>query len=113
MARYLIDANLPRYISYWNSDDYVFATDLGERATDQELWDYAFKHDLTIVTKDADFTDRVLVSSVGPSVIHFRVGNMRLRQFHEFLQRNWSELCRMSSEFRLVIVFDDRVECVS
>ncbi len=113
MARYLIDANLPRFISNWNSDDYAFAVDLGESLSDQVIWDHAGKHELTIVSKDADFTDRVLLSIAGPSVIHFKIGNMRLRQFREFLDRNWRELCLKSIQYRLVTVYLDRIECVS
>lgn len=113
MARYLIDANLPRYISNWNSDDYVFAVDLGESLSDQVIWDHALKHELTIVSKDADFTDRVLLSAAGPSVIHFKIRNMRLRKFREFLDRNWPDLRLKSSKYRLVTVYIDRVECVS
>jgi predicted nuclease of predicted toxin-antitoxin system len=113
MARYIIDANLPRYISHWNSGAYMFAVDLGESISDQEIWDHAIKHELTIVSKDADFSNRVLLSTTGPSVIHFKLGNMRLRQFRSFLDRNWIELCQMSSKYRLIVVYDDRVECVS
>ena len=113
MARYLIDANLPRYILNWNSEDYVFAVDLGKSLSDQAIWDHALKHELTIVSKDTDFTDRVLLSTTGPNVIHFKTGNMRLRQFREFLDRNWRELCLKSSQYRLVTVYLDRIECVS
>ena len=113
MARYLIDANLPRYIANWNGDDYAFAVDLGESLADQAIWDHAFKYELTIVSKDADFTDRVLLSTTGPSVIHFKTGNMKLRKFRELLDRNWQELCLKSTQYRLVTVYLDRIECVS
>ena len=113
MARYLIDANMPRNISVWSSRDCTFAVDFGDSVSDLFIWDYAFKHEMTIITNDADFVDRVLLSVAGPSVIHFRIGNMRLRQFQIFLQGNWAELCRLSSQFRLILVYQDRVECVS
>lgn len=113
MARYFVDANLPRYFSLWNSPEFEFAHDMGPGATDQQIWDFASHHDLTIVTKDADFTDRILVSETGPKVIHLRIGNLKMRELHDFLSRNWAELTALSASHRLVIVFMDRVECMS
>ena len=113
MARYLIDANLPKYISFWHNDDCVFVVDLGKAVSDPSIWDYALKHELMIVTKVADFTDRVLLSAAGPRVIQFRIGNMRLREFHRFLDRIWDSLRKLSEQYRLVLVHEDRIECVS
>lgn len=113
MTRFLIDANLPRYFAIWNSSAFEFAHDLKTSATDQEIWDHALLHDLTIVTKDADFTDRMLVAKECPRVIHFRIGNMKLRDLHDFLHRNWDELTALSASYRLVTVYVDRVECMS
>lgn len=61
MPKYLIDANLPRYFSLWDSDDFVFAHDSGPSWKDEQIWNHASAAGLTIVTKDADFSDRVLV----------------------------------------------------
>jgi predicted nuclease of predicted toxin-antitoxin system len=36
---------------------------------------------LTIVTKDADFSHRVLLTTSGPNVIHIRVGNLTSQNF--------------------------------
>lgn len=113
MARYLIDANLPRYFSLWSTGDFEFAHDMGPGVTDQQIWEQAGRHGLTIVTKDADFTDRILVSETGPKVIHLRIGNMRMRDLHSFLVRNWPGLTTLSASHRLVVVFLDRVECMS
>ncbi len=55
MAKYLIDVNLPRYFSLWNSPDYLFVSDINDEWTDEEIWNYATLNELTIVTKDADF----------------------------------------------------------
>ena len=113
MPRYLIDANLPRRFSIWNNEDCVFVVDLGRDFSDVEVWDYALKHRLTIVTKDADFGHRVLMTAAGPGVIHLRVGNMRLRDLYVFLHANWQRACEISNEYRLVEVYDDEIRAIS
>ncbi|MBB6018749.1 DUF5615 family PIN-like protein [Deinococcus radiopugnans] len=44
----------------------MHARDLGDNPTDLELWTSAAEHALVIVTKDADFTDRILVLDAPP-----------------------------------------------
>ena len=113
MARYLIDANLPRKFSIWNNENCVFVVDLGRDLSDVEVWNYAVQHELTTVTKDADFAHRVLLTATGPSVIHLRVGNIRLRELYAFLRTNWDQTCQISSEYRLVELFEDEIRAVS
>ena len=62
MARYLIDANLPRWFSLWAGGDCEFVHDLGADWSDSKIWDYAAANGLTIVSKDADFSDRALIA---------------------------------------------------
>lgn len=102
MARYLIDANLPRWFSLWSGSDYEFVHDIGPEWTDSNIWQYAAAHALTIVTKDADFSDRVLVTEGGPNIIHIRVGNFTIRELHAYLSGVWADVCRASVECRLV-----------
>jgi predicted nuclease of predicted toxin-antitoxin system len=56
--------------------------DIGETWTDTQIWQYAREQDLIIVSKDTDFSDRVMVSNPPPRVVHIRFGNMRMRDFH-------------------------------
>jgi predicted nuclease of predicted toxin-antitoxin system len=112
MARYLIDANLPRWFSLWSGTEYEFVHDVGARWTDSEIWQYASTNSLTIVTKDADFSDRVLATVVGPSVIHVRVGNLTIRELHTYLASTWNDICRASEASRLVQVYRDRIESI-
>ena len=110
MPRFLVDANMPYRFSLWNSDDYVHQFDLGNTWSDAAIWEYAKKNNLTIITKDADFTNRILVSEPPPRVIHVRIGNLRLRDLHQFLSRNWSEILKANQENKLVTVYIDRIE---
>jgi predicted nuclease of predicted toxin-antitoxin system len=112
MAKYLIDANLPRYFSAWSSADFVFVRDIDAAWKDTQIWQHAIVETLTIVTKDADFSDRVLVSNAGPRVVHLRLGNLRMREFHIVVSGQWSEICRLSDQHRLVQVYLDRIECI-
>ena len=112
MARYLIDVNLPRYFSIWANDDCRFVADIDATWTDTQIWRHAVEATLTIVTKDADFSDRVLITDEGPRVIHRRAANMRMRDFRTFLSGRWSEICRLSEMHRLVQVYQDRIECI-
>jgi len=113
VARYLIDANLPRWFSLWSGGDCEFVHDLGAGWSDTQIWDYAAANGLTIVSKDADFSDRVLLAGdTGPKVIHVRVGNLRIEELHQYLTAVWPDVCRASDGSRLVQVYRDRIESV-
>jgi len=110
--KYLIDANLPYYFSLWNNLDCIHVHDLNETWTDEVIWNYAEENNLTIVTKDSDFSDKIILSEPPPRVIHIRTGNMKLKVFYNFLTKIWDDTCEMSNEYKLVNVYLDRVEGV-
>jgi predicted nuclease of predicted toxin-antitoxin system len=49
-----------------------------------------------IVTKDADFSDRLMLDLSPPKVVHLRFGNMRKSVFHSFLARIWTQVEEIS-----------------
>lgn len=110
MARYLIDVNLPCYFNVWRGPDYVYVRDLDDEWTDAQVWSHAKREGLTIVSKDADFSERVLIEAPPPRVIHIRLGNMKMRAFHERISGIWNDVCELSAQYRLVNVFRDRIE---
>lgn len=112
MLRYLIDANLPRWFSQWNSPDYVHQHDIDPSRHDALIWDYAREHGLTIITKDSDFSSRILLSEPPPKVVHVRLGNMDMRSFHEAIAKCWADVLAMNETHKLVIVHADRIEGV-
>lgn len=79
MKRFLIDANLPYRVPVWQKESFEVVVDIDEEWSDSEIWNYAKKNNYTIVTKDADFSNRIMVSGPPPKIIHLRIGNMRLR----------------------------------
>ncbi|GHB83079.1 DUF5615 family PIN-like protein [Persicitalea jodogahamensis] len=113
MAKYLIDINLPYYFSLWNNEDYIHQSDISNTAEDTEIWQYAKQNNLTILTKDADFSNRILLSQPPPRVIHIRIGNASVREFHNVLNLSWNDVLALSESHKLVTVFKDRVEAMN
>jgi len=112
MARYLIDVNLPRYFSLWSSEEYEHVINTNDEMKDIEIWRYAMEHDLIIVSKDADFSDLILLHDPPPRVVHIKLGNMKIREFHQNISKIWDEVCLLSKEYKLIRVYRDRIECI-
>jgi len=109
-CEFLIDVNLPRLFSIWNSSKYIHQFDLGDDWTDSEIWKYCKENDLTIITKDSDFSSRILLHTPPPKVIHVKLGNMKMSLFYETLKRLWPEILLLNQDYKLVNVFLDRIE---
>ena len=108
--KYLIDVNLPYYFSFWNNPKYIHQLDIERTAKDSDIWSYASDRGMTILTKDSDFSNRILISSPPPRVIHFRVGNIALKSFHSLVARVWNEATELSETYKLVVIFNDKIE---
>ncbi|MBP9664630.1 MAG: DUF5615 family PIN-like protein [Pyrinomonadaceae bacterium] len=112
MKRFLIDANLPRNIPAWRGERFQFVVDIDDEWSDSEIWNYARKNAYTIVTKDADFSNRIIVSEPPPKIIHIKVGNLKLRAFERFIEENWTSIEAASKSHKLVNVYPDRIESI-
>ena len=110
MAKYLIDVNLPYYFSLWRGPDYIHLKDLDDEWPDTRVWIHAKAENLTIVSKDADFSAMALLEPLPPRVIHIRFGNLKMREFHERISSVWTSVCELSSRCRIVYVFEDRIQ---
>ncbi len=110
--RFLIDANLPTGVPTWQKESFWFVTDIDEEWSDSEIWNYARKNAYTIVTKDADFSNRIIVAEPPPRVIHLRIGNMKLRELIAFIDEKWFAIERTSKTHKLVNVYLDRIESI-
>jgi len=62
MPQFLIDVILPYYFNLWNNDNYIHQKDIDDEAKDTEIWNYAKAQSLTIITKDSDFSNRILLN---------------------------------------------------
>ena len=113
MVTFLIDVNLPRRLVVWADGSCEFVRDHSPLWTDSQIWDYASAYDLTIVTRDADFSYRAMLTDVGPRVIHLKLRNMKLPELRRFLLAEWPRAIELSRVNRIVTVYPDRIECVS
>lgn len=82
MKGFLFDQNLPGRLTFKPSLPIIAAATLGSNPTDSELWTHATKTALVIVSKDADFSDRIILHAPPPWVVHLRFGNLRRREYH-------------------------------
>lgn len=77
--------------------------------SDSQIWLYARENNLTVVTKDIDFSNRIILSKPPPRVIHIKVGNMRLSSFRQFMIDNWERIAQVSKSNKLVNVYLDKI----
>ncbi|QUS59234.1 DUF5615 family PIN-like protein [Synechocystis sp. PCC 7339] len=110
MKGFLFDENLPAKLQLRSSFPIIHVSVLGESLRDTEIWQYAKENDLVIITKDADFSDRIIIDSFPPKVIHLRFGNMRKKEFKEFLSQIWLEIEKLAVDHKLINVYRDRIE---
>ena len=90
----------------------VHVTALGPSVPDSVLWDHAAKNAMVIVSKDADFSDRIMLSSPPPWVVRFRIGNMRKAAFLDFVSKVWPQIEQLLPKHKLVNADPDRIEAV-
>ncbi len=112
MKKYLVDANLPSKIKIWRTDEFESVNRLNDEWTDGEIWDYAKQNNLTIISKDSDFSHRIIVSVPPPKIIHIKIGNIKLRDFNSAIEKLWAKAEKISKTHKLVNVFIDRIEAV-
>lgn len=112
MTGFLFDENLPAVADLGAELPVVHATALGERLSDSALWAHAKQNDLVIVTKDADFSQRIILTSPPPRVVHLRIGNMRRRDFESWLRRVWPRIEAFAKDHKLVNVFEGFIQAV-
>jgi predicted nuclease of predicted toxin-antitoxin system len=78
--------------------------------TDSRIWEFAKERELVIVSKDADFSERIILSAPPPRVVHLRFGNLRRNDYHALLARVWPQIEAMIKNHKLVNVFADHIE---
>ena len=112
MLKYLIDVNLPYHCSLWNSTEFIHQKNLNDEWLDSQIWDYAVANNLTIITRDSDFSIRITTSTPPPRVIHFLLGNIKAAQLFKLLYKNWGTIAELSDSHKLVTVYADRIDVI-
>ena len=110
MKGWLFDENLPVQLRFSPKLPIVPASKVGRNPSDSQIWKFARSHDLVIVSKDADFSDRIITQSPPPRVVHLRFGNLGRNDFHALLARIWPQIETLLKSPKLVNVFADRIE---
>ena len=77
---------------------------------DEEVWEYAKTNNLTIISKDSDFSNRIIVSNPPPKVIHIKIGNVSLKELFRIRSLLWGDVIKLNEDYKLVNVFKDRIE---
>jgi predicted nuclease of predicted toxin-antitoxin system len=109
---FLFDENLPRRLTFAPSLPVTWSGTLGASPSDTAIWNHARAVGLAIVTKDADFSHRIMLATPPPWVVHLRFGNVRLAAYHALLAKLWPEVEALLPAHKLVNVYADRVEAV-
>ena len=92
MNGFLFDENLPARLRFTPGLPLTAVSELGPSPTDTQVWDFARQRELVIVTKDADFSERIILHTPPPWVVHLRFGNLRRTEFHILLARVWPQV---------------------
>ena len=109
---FLVDVNLPKFFSFFNSNNFIFVSDINLEMTDTEIWNYALEHNFVILTKDTDFLNRVLVSGTSPKVIYFQLGNCSLKELYQYFNANWVRIQSEIENSKLIIAKENHIECI-
>ena len=112
MKGYLFDGNVPSRLRITPKLPTIPLSKVGRNPSDSRIWNFARLHDLVIVNKDADFSDRIITSSPPPRVVHLRFGNFRGNEYHALLARRWPQIESLLKTNKLVNVYLDRLEAV-
>jgi len=110
MKGFLFDENLPQRIQFSPRLPVISISRVGKSPTDSEVWEFARKGELVIVSKDADFSDRIIIQPPPPWVVHLRFGNLRKKDFHALLARVWPQIEMLLKSHKLVNVYANRLE---
>lgn len=109
MSRYLLDENLPATLAPLLGGDCLHAATSG-RATDNELWLLARQERRIVLTKDADFFEKLLLEGPPPQVVWFRIVNLRRAQLEEIVVKIWPAVTTLLATCDLVEVHQNKLE---
>ncbi len=111
--RFLVDVNLPKRFGPFNHPNFTHVADLDTRMTDTDIWHYAVRENLVILTKDTDFYYRSLQSPQRAKVEYFQLGNQTLRELRGWFDQYWADVLAQLETAWLVIAYPDRLESIA
>ncbi len=79
--------------------DSVHTSSVGlSSADDEAIWQYAFQHGLTIVSKDHDFHQRSFLYGAPPKVIWIAVGNCSTSQVEGLIKEQRADILAFEAD---------------
>lgn len=100
--RLLFDHNVSRHLVRHLDDIYPGASHVAllglERASDDDVWQYARDNGYIIVTKDTDFRDMSVLRGFPPRVVWLRIGNCSTAAIEHLLRRSHATISAFESE---------------
>lgn len=66
-------------------------------ADDRIVWNYARKNEYTVVTKDSDFSEIIVLLGFPPKVIWIRSGNCSTREIEQILRDNYDAILQLET----------------
>lgn len=109
MIEFLVDVNLPYKFVLWHDVRFRHVREIDDTWGDTQIWRYTREKNLTIITKDIDFYNRIIASEPPPKIIHLKMGNMKLAAFREFMLLNWDAIEQLNRTHKLVDVYLDKI----
>jgi predicted nuclease of predicted toxin-antitoxin system len=109
---FLVDVNLPKRFSFFNSVMFIHIADIDPCMTDDKIWDYALKFNKVILTKDTDFYTKSMSAVVKPKIIYFQLGNMTLDELHRYFEMQWTTIIDHLTEASLIIAQRDKIKVI-
>ncbi len=108
--KFLVDANLPRKFSCFNTADFSFAHDWGNAYPDKAIWDYALEHNMVILTRDSDYFHWIIQYKVTPKVVYSKLQQQGRKDLEEYFARHWQRICELIEMHKMVIATIDTLE---
>lgn len=100
--RLLFDENLSRSLcsrlkDVFPDSKHVVAAGL-EHANDLDVWEYAKRNGLVIVTKDGDYHQMSFLLGAPPKVVWLRIGNCSTQKIESLLRRNLKPIAKFAGD---------------
>lgn len=100
--RLLFDQNLSPRLVQRLTDLYPETTHVSlvglDRASDAAVWEYAWTTNSIIVTKDADFSDIIVLRGFPPKVLWLRLGNCTTIDIEQALRRAHAQITAFATD---------------
>jgi predicted nuclease of predicted toxin-antitoxin system len=101
-VKLLFDEKLSPALARMLSDCYVdcqHVRDVGLKAApDTDVWEYAVRNELAIVTKDSDFRHRSSLRGYPPKVIWIALGNCSTAMIEDLLRRRIAQVAEFLAD---------------